>query len=215
MTTPNKASMLVVLDVDSTLIEQEVIELLANFAGKADEVAKVTERAMSGELDFAGSLRARVATLKGLDQNILLQALEQVTLSKGAQQLIDAVHGAAGAVAAVSGGFNEILVPLAKRIGLDFFRANTLEIIDGKLTGDVIPPIIDKPAKASALMEWANQLGLTSAQTVAIGDGANDLDMMTAAGLSIGFNAKPRVRVAADVLIDSGDLADVLPLIGL
>ena len=207
--------MLVVLDVDSTLIEQEVIEVLAEFAGKQAEVAAVTERAMRGELDFAGSLRARVANLAGLDQEIIGLALQKITLTKGAEKLISAVHAASGKVAAVSGGFSQILDPLALDLGLDFYRANELEIVSGKLTGDVVPPIIDKPAKASALIEWAEALGISTSQTIAIGDGANDLDMMQVAGLSIGFGAKPRVRVAADVLVDSGDLSDVLALIGL
>ncbi|MEY3406821.1 MAG: phosphoserine phosphatase SerB [Actinomycetota bacterium] len=207
--------MLVVLDVDSTLIEQEVIEVLAEFAGKQAEVAAVTERAMRGELDFAGSLRARVANLAGLDQEIIGLALQKITLTKGAEKLISAVHAASGKVAAVSGGFSQILDPLALDLGLDFYRANELEIVSGKLTGDVVPPIIDKPAKASALIEWAEALGISTSQTIAIGDGANDLDMMEVAGLSIGFGAKPRVRVAADVLVDSGDLSDVLALIGL
>ena len=210
-----KPSMLVVLDVDSTLIEQEVIEVLAEFAGKQAEVAAVTERAMRGELDFAGSLRARVANLAGLDQEIIGLALQKITLTKGAEKLISAVHAASGKVAAVSGGFSQILDPLALDLGLDFYRANVLEIVSGKLTGDVVPPIIDKPAKASALIEWAEALGISTSQTIAIGDGANDLDMMEVAGLSIGFGAKPRVRVAADVLVDSGDLSDVLALIGL
>lgn len=207
--------MLVVLDVDSTLIEQEVIEVLAEFAGKQAEVAAVTERAMRGELDFAGSLRARVANLAGLDQEIIGLALQKITLTKGAEKLISAVHAASGKVAAVSGGFSQILDPLALDLGLDFYRANELEIVSGKLTGDVVPPIIDKPAKALALIEWAEALGISTSQTIAIGDGANDLDMMEVAGLSIGFGAKPRVRVAADVLVDSGDLSDVLALIGL
>lgn len=211
----DKPTMLVVLDVDSTLIQQEVIEVLAEFAGKQAEVAAVTERAMRGELDFAGSLRARVSNLAGLDQEIIGLALQKITLTKGAEKLISSIHAASGKVAAVSGGFSQILDPLALDLGLDFYRANELEIVAGKLTGDVVPPIIDKPAKAAALMEWAEALGLTTLQTIAIGDGANDLDMMQIAGLSIGFGAKPRVRAAADVLVDSGDLSDVLALIGL
>ena len=211
----DSARFLVVLDVDSTLIEQEVIEVLAEFAGKAAEVAAVTERAMSGELDFAGSLRARVQTLKGLDQEILELAKSKITPTKGAIALISAIHSAGGKVAAVSGGFSQILDPLAKELELDFHRANVLEIVDGKFTGDVIPPMIDKPAKATALLEWSAALGIDKSKTIAIGDGANDLDMMQVAGLSIGFCAKPRVRAVADVLIDSGDLSDALGLLGL
>lgn len=208
------ASILLVLDVDSTLIEQEVIEVLASFAGKEQEVRQVTERAMAGELDFAGSLRARVATLKGMPVSIISKALEIIKLTPGAIELIDYVHKHNGKVAAVSGGFVEILEPLSRALALDFYRGNQLEVVDGILTGEVNPPIIDKPAKAIALKEWAEQLGLDLKSTIAIGDGANDLDMMQVAGLSIGFGAKPRVRTKADVLIDSGNLADAIALLG-
>lgn len=208
------ASILVVLDVDSTLIKQEVIEVLASFAGKEQEVAKVTERAMSGELDFAGSLRARVETLKGMPVSIIAKALEIIQITPGAKELIDYVHQHNGKVAAVSGGFEEILEPLAKQLSLDFYRGNQLEVLAGKLSGEVIPPIIDKPAKATALKEWSDYLGLDLKSTIAIGDGANDLDMMQVAGLSIGFGAKPRVRAKADILIDSGNLTDVIALLG-
>jgi phosphoserine phosphatase len=208
------ASILVVLDVDSTLIKQEVIEVLASFAGKEQEVAKVTERAMSGELDFAGSLRARVETLKGMPVSIIAKALEIIQITPGAKELIDYVHQHNGKVAAISGGFEEILEPLAKQLSLDFYRGNQLEVLAGTLSGDVVPPIIDKPAKATALKEWASYLELNLKSTIAIGDGANDLDMMQVAGLSIGFGAKPRVRAKADILIDSGNLTDVIPLLG-
>jgi phosphoserine phosphatase len=136
-------------------------------------------------------------------------------VTKGARELIAAVHAAGGKVGAVSGGFSQLLDPLAKTLNLDFSRANQLEIVDGTLTGDVIGTIIDKPAKATALIEWANASGIDLENTVAIGDGANDLDMMAVAGLSIGFNAKPRVREAADLLLDTGDLSDAIALIGL
>jgi phosphoserine phosphatase len=207
--------LLVVLDVDSTLIEQEVIELLADCAGKRREVEAVTERAMSGELDFTASLKARVSLLKGLPESVIEKTLTKCSVTKGAKELIAAVHAAGGKVGAVSGGFVQILDPLAKALNLDFSRANVLEIIDGTLTGEVIESIIDKPAKATALVEWAKASGIELANTIAIGDGANDLDMMAIAGLSIGFNAKPRVKAAADVVVSSGDLGDVIALIGL
>jgi phosphoserine phosphatase len=207
--------MLVIFDVDSTLIEQEVIELLADCAGKRSEVEAVTERAMSGELDFTASLKARVRLLDGLPESVIAESLAKCTITQGAEKLIDAIHLAGGKVGAVSGGFTQLLEPLAKELKLDFYRANTLEVVDGFLTGDVEGAIIDKPAKATALIEWAASLNLDLKYTVAIGDGANDLDMMRVAGLSIGFNAKPRVRQAADIVLDSADLSEAIGLLGL
>jgi phosphoserine phosphatase len=207
--------MLVIFDVDSTLIEQEVIELLADCAGKRSEVEAVTEKAMSGELDFTASLKARVRHLEGLPERVIEETLAKCSITKGAEQLIAAIHLAGGKVGAVSGGFSQLLEPLAKELDLDFHRANTLEVVDGFLTGDVTGPIIDKPAKATALIEWAQSLDLDLKYTVAIGDGANDLDMMAVAGLSIGFNAKPRVRKAADIILDSADLSEAIGLLGL
>jgi phosphoserine phosphatase len=207
--------MLVILDVDSTLIEQEVIELLADCAGKRSEVESVTERAMSGELDFTESLKARVRLLEGLPESVVSETLAKCTVTAGATELIDAIHLAGGKVGAVSGGFSQLLNPLAEDLHLDFNRANTLEIVDGLLTGQVVGPIIDKPAKATALIEWANSLQLDLRYTVAIGDGANDLDMMKVAGLSIGFNARPRVRDAADIILHRADLSEAIGLLGL
>ena len=207
--------MLVIFDVDSTLIEEEVIELLADFAGKRAEVEAVTERAMSGELDFTASLKARVSHLKGLPQSVIEDTISRCTITNGAKELINAIHEAGGKVGAVSGGFTQLLEPLARVLNLDFHRSNVLETVDGYLTGEVIGPIIDKPAKATALAEWANSLNLDLKHTVAVGDGANDLDMMAVAGLSIGFNAKPRVRKAADVILGSKNLSEVIVLLGL
>ena len=209
-----QARLLVVFDVDSTLIEQEVIELLADHAGKRAEVEVVTARAMAGELDFAGSLKARVQTLKGLPESVIQDTLANLSLTPGAVEVIEYIHNLGGKAGAVSGGFIELLTPLAKELGLDFYRANALEVVDGILTGNVTGPIIDKPAKAEALSEWAKQLNLKLSQTIAVGDGANDLDMMEIAGLAVGFNAKPRVRAKADVLIARNDLRDLIPLIG-
>jgi len=209
------ARFLLVLDVDSTLIEDEVIELLAHAAGSLDEVADITFRAMNGELDFADSLRERAATLAGLPESVFAEVGAKVTVTKGVPEMIAAVHAAGGEVAVVSGGFHEIIDPLAERLGLDHWRANRLEVVDGRLTGTVLPPIVDAQAKADALREWADAAGIPIAQTLAIGDGANDLPMMALAGLSVGFDAKAPVRDVADVLLDERDLSMVLPLVGL
>ena len=199
------------MDVDSTLIQDEVIELLADFAGTRELVAAVTESAMRGEIDFEESLRQRVATLKGIPQSALAEALNQVRLSVGAKELISAVHAAGGRVGAVSGGFEQILTPLARELNLDYSRANVLEIIDGKLTGGLVGQIIDRAAKAAALLEWAKDFGEDPAWVAAIGDGANDLDMFEVAGLSFAYNAKPLVKERADISIDVPDLSLVIP----
>ena len=206
--------LLVVFDVDSTLIEDEVIELLANVAGKRAEVAAVTERAMAGELDFAESLIERVKTLAGLPSSVFESVFQQVTITQGAAQLIDAVHAAGGRVGAVSGGFSQVLTPLAEKLSLDFARANELEVIDGFLTGNVVGKIIDRSEKKNALIEWARLAGFDIAQTVAVGDGANDLEMMQAAGLSIAFNAKQIVRDQADLVIGKRDLFQLAEALG-
>ena len=203
------------MDVDSTLIQDEVIELLADFAGTREHVAAVTERAMRGELDFAESLRERVATLAGLPVEVLERAKAQIRLSEGAKELISAVHAAGGRVGAVSGGFSQILEPLANELSLDYNRANELEIVDGKLTGRVLGAIVDRKAKADALIEWAHDFGISPNEVAAIGDGANDLDMFEVAGISFAYNAKPMVREAADVAIDSPDLSLVIRHLGL
>jgi phosphoserine phosphatase len=209
------ARFLVVLDVDSTLIEDEVIELLADAAGSHEAVAEVTFRAMNGEIDFAESLRERVATLAGLPESVFADVSARVTVTDGVPQMIAAVHAAGGEVAVVSGGFHEIIDPLAAELGLDHWRANRLEVVDGRLTGQVVPPIVDAVAKADALQEWADAAGIPIAQTLAVGDGANDLPMMALAGLSVGFDAKAPVRDVADVLLDERDLSMLLPLMGL
>lgn len=215
MTQTPRSYKLVVLDVDSTLIENEVIELIAAHAGSLELVARVTERAMRGELDFAESLRERVASLAGLSVDALVEVCAQVTVTKGVPELIAAVHASGGYIGVVSGGFHEILDPLAKQLGLDFWRANRLEVADGKLTGRVTGPIIDAQAKADALTEWANDHGVALDQTVAIGDGANDLKMMAIAGLSIAFDAKPVVAEQADVSLAERDMTPVVELLGL
>ena len=209
------AAFLVVLDVDSTLIEDEVIELLADEAGSGEEVAEITFRAMNGELDFEKSLRARVATLAGLPASAIDAVRARVTVTTGVPELIAGVHAAGGRVAVVSGGFHDVIDPIAADLGLDDWRANRLEIVDGVLTGGLIPPIIDADAKASALREWAAEAGLPLSQTLAVGDGANDLPMMAVCGLAVGFDAKAPVRDLAHTLLDVRDLSMLLPLMGL
>ena len=203
------------LDVDSTLIENEVIELIAARAGSLDVVAEITARAMHGEMDFSESLAARVATLKGLPIAELDQVRSLVTVTRGVPELIAGIHAAGAHVGVVSGGFHEILDPIAESLGLDFWRANRLGVADGRLTGQVVGSIVDAQAKADSLMEWADGLGLELSQTVAIGDGANDLKMMAVAGLSIAFDAKPVVMEQADISLTTRDLEVVLDLINL
>lgn len=206
---------LVVLDADSTLIQDEVIELLADAAGSRELVAEVTEQAMRGELDFAESLRARVATLAGLPESVFAEVGARIRPTVGVHELIAGVHEAGGLFAVVSGGFHELLDPIGEAFGLDHWRANRLEVKDGVLTGTVLGAIVDAQAKAQALQEWADAAGLPLSRTIAVGDGANDLAMMSVAGLSVAFNAKPRVRAEANVAIDVADLSQVLPLLGL
>ena len=209
------ARFLVVLDVDSTLIENEVIEELAVEAGSLDDVAAITFQAMNGELDFEESLRARVATLAGLPESVFQDVAPRIRVTPGVPEMIAAIRAAGGRTAVVSGGFHEVLDPVAASLGLDHWRANRLEIVDGVLTGGLTGPIIDAKAKADTLQEWADDMGIPLSQTVAVGDGANDLTMMALAGLAVGFDAKAPVRDLAHVLIDERDLSLVLPLLGL
>ncbi|MEP6479079.1 MAG: phosphoserine phosphatase SerB [Rhodoglobus sp.] len=209
------ARFLVVLDVDSTLIENEVIELLAAEAGSLEQVAAITFSAMNGELDFEASLRARVATLVGLPVSVFATVGEHVRVTKGVPEMIAGVRAAGGRVAVVSGGFHEVLDPVATELELDYWRANRLEVADGVLTGGLTGPIIDAEAKASTLREWAEDFGVALSQTVAVGDGANDLPMMAITGLAVGFDAKAPVRDEADLIIDVRDLSQLLPLLGL
>jgi phosphoserine phosphatase len=205
---------LVVFDVDSTLIQDEVIELLADFAGVREQVAEITHRAMSGELDFESSLNERVLTLRGLPESVLTEVFQRVRPSLGAKELIDAIHEAAGRVGAVSGGFIQVLNPLAELLSLDFTRANELEVVDGVLTGRVIGKVVDRIAKRSALIEWAAACDVELSQTIAIGDGSNDLDMMHAAGLSVAFNAKQIVRDQANLVVQGQDLRELAIALG-
>ncbi len=209
------AKKLVVMDVDSTLIQQEVIELLAAKVGVGEEVVKITNAAMAGELDFEGSLRARVKLLAGAPASILDEVRGEIKLTPGARTLVRTLQKLGHEVAVVSGGFTTVIEPLLKDLSITNYRANTLEVVDGKLTGEVIAPIIDRAAKAQALRDFAYSTGVAIEQTIAIGDGANDLDMIAVAGLGIAFNAKPAVRAAADSSLTAPYLDSVLYLLGI
>lgn len=210
-----KSKRIVMLDMDSTLIEQEVINLLGQAAGKSREIEAITDKAMAGDLDFKTALIQRVSLLKGLDHNILSQVRDQITLTKGAKKLVDELHQQGHKVGVVSGGFIEVIEPILKSLEIDFYRANKLKIQDGVLTGEIDGPLIDSHAKRIALEEFSDQEKVRLEQTIAIGDGANDLEMIKAAGLGIAFNAKPKVAAAADTTISNQDLSTVLLLMGI
>ena len=205
---------LVVMDVDSTLIQDEVIELIAAHAGCEDEVARVTEAAMAGEIDFEESLRQRTALLAGLPAEALDEVRQQVRLTPGARTLCRTLRRMGDRIALVSGGFAEVVLPLAAELGVDYVRANRLEVADGRLTGRLTGPVVDRPGKAAALREFAADAGIPLSRTVAIGDGANDLDMLATAGLGVAFNAKPIVRAEADTAVSVPYLDSVLYLLG-
>jgi phosphoserine phosphatase len=209
-----RAKRLIVFDVDSTLVQGEVIEMLAARAGAEGAVAAITEAAMRGELDFAQSLQQRVATLAGLPATVIDEVADQLELMPGARTTLRTLRRLGFHCGVVSGGFRRIIEPLAEELMLDFVAANELEIIDGTLTGRVVGPIIDRPGKAKALRDFAQQAGVPMAQTVAVGDGANDIDMLAAAGLGVAFNAKPALREVADASLSHPYLDTVLFLLG-
>jgi phosphoserine phosphatase len=209
------AKKLVLMDVDSTLIQQEVIELLAAKAGVEPEVREITQAAMRGELDFAASLKARVALLKGLPESVIAEVRDEISLTPGARTLVRTLQRLGHTVAVVTGGFIEVIEPLLKDLGIEHFRANSLEVSNGLLTGRTKGTVIDRQGKAVALKEFAELAGVGMDQTIAIGDGANDLDMIAAAGLGIAFNAKPAVRAAADSAVNQPYLDSVLYLMGI
>ncbi|GAB3583782.1 phosphoserine phosphatase SerB [Calidifontibacter terrae] len=206
---------LLVMDVDSTLIQQEVIELLAAHAGREAEVAGVTEAAMRGELDFADSLRRRVEALAGLPVSVFDDVRAAVRFSAGAQNLVTQLHARGWVVGVVSGGFLEIVGPLAQELGIDHAHANVLEVRDGLLTGRLAAAVVDRAEKANRLRSWAAEHQIPIDRTVAVGDGANDLDMFAAAAAGIAFNAKPVLREQADAVIEGPRLDEVLDLLGL
>lgn len=192
---------LLVMDVDSTLITGEVVEMLAARAGSEEMVTEITERAMRGELDFAASLHERVATLAGLPVSVFDDVLDEVELSPGAVELIAEMAARDWPVGLVSGGFIEIVAPLAARLGITLTHANRLEVLDGRLTGRVSGDVVDRAAKAVTLRDYAARVGLPMTRTIAIGDGANDIDLVTAAGFGIAYNAKPLLCDAADAVV--------------
>jgi phosphoserine phosphatase len=210
-----RAKRLIVFDVDSTLIQGEVIEMLADRAGAQGKVAAITEAAMRGELDFAESLQQRVATLAGLPASVIDEVAEQIELTPGARTTLRTLRRLGFRCGVVSGGFRRVIDPLARELMLDFVAANVLEIVDGKLTGRIVGPIIDRAGKAKALQDFAHQAGVPMEQTVAVGDGANDIDMLTAAGLGVAFNAKPALREVADASLSHPYLDTVLFLLGI
>ncbi|GAB2862088.1 phosphoserine phosphatase SerB [Nocardioides pacificus] len=206
---------LIVMDVDSTLVQGEVIEMLAAHAGCEAEVARVTEAAMRGELDFEESLRSRVALLRGVDASALDQVYDAIQLAPGARTMVRTLSRLGYRFAIVSGGFSQITDRLAKDLGIHFSRANELEIVDGKLTGGIVGRVVDRAGKAEALREFAAKVGVPESSVVAVGDGANDLDMLNAAGLGIAYNAKPAVREAADTSVNVPYLDAVMYLLGI
>ena len=210
-----RALRLIVMDVDSTLIQDEVIDLLAERAGCAAEVAKVTAAAMAGELDFTASLRERVSLLAGLPESVLAEVRAGLRLTAGARTLIGTLSGLGYKSGIVSGGFVQVIEPLAAELGIDYVAANELEISGGKLTGRLAGPVVDRSGKADALRRFAAEAGVSLSQTVAVGDGANDLDMIAAAGLGVAFNAKPVVRDAADTSLSVPYLDAILYLLGI
>ncbi len=206
---------LIVMDVDSTLIQGEVIEMLAEHAGCQSPVAAVTEAAMRGELDFEQSLRERVALLEGLDASALDRVYESIALAPGARTMVRTLKRLGYRFAIVSGGFSQITDRIAADLDIDFAAANELEVVDGRLTGRVVGPVVDRAGKAAALRGFAAEAGVPTASTIAIGDGANDLDMLSAAGLGIAFNAKPVVQQAADTAVNVPYLDAIIYLLGI
>lgn len=209
------AQRLVVMDVDSTLIQGEVIEMLAAHAGCEQQVAEVTEAAMRGDLDFAASLRERVALLEGVSVAALDEVYQQLAYSPGARTMIRTLKRLGYRFALVSGGFTPIIEKIAAELGIDYYAANDLEVVDGRLTGQVRGEIVDRPGKATALRRFAGEAGIPVRHTVAIGDGANDLDMLAAAGLGIAFNAKPVVRDQAQTSVNVPYLDAIIYLLGI
>jgi len=206
---------LIVLDVDSTLIPGEVIEMLAAHAGFEEEVATVTEAAMRGELDFEQSLRARVRLLEGLDASVLDKVYDEIVITPGARTMVRTLRRLGYRFAIVSGGFSQITDRLADDLGIHYARANELEIVDGKLTGQIVGDVLDRAGKATALREFAEKVGVPEAAVIAIGDGANDLDMLNAAGLGIAYNARPVVQEAADTSVNVPYLDAIMYLLGI
>ena len=206
---------LVVLDVDSTMIEQEVIELLAERVGLRDQVKILTDQAMAGEIDFRDALLKRVGLLEGLNEEVFQEILGEIRVTDGVPELVSAVHKSGGMVGAISGGFSQVLEPLADKLGLDFFKANNLEIEDGVITGEIIGDIVDAEVKARTLLDWAGEFGFEVSSTVAVGDGANDIQMLKASGFAVAFRPKDILRDHADLIIEGDSLEPLISVLEL
>ena len=204
---------LLVMDIDSTLINEEVIDLLGEEAGVGEQVAAITERAMRGEIDFKQALEERVGLLAGLGQEVFDRTFERVTFTPGALELVRAAHERGWKVGVVSGGFHEVADRIVETAGIDYCLANRLEVVDGKLTGKLAAEIVTRERKLDALRSWAQELGLPLSQTVAMGDGANDIPMIQAAGTGIAFCAKPKTREAAPFAINERNLMLAMDII--
>ena len=206
---------LVVLDVDSTLIQEEVVDLLGDLAGVGEQVSEITRAAMNGELDFAQALKARVTLLAGSPATLINEVQEKITLTPGARTLCRTLNRLGYRIVLVSGGFTNVIEPIAKELGVSAFRANTLEIIDGQITGKLVGPIIDREGKRQALIDFSHEFNIPNRRTIAIGDGANDIDMISEAGLGVAFNAKLALRETADTTVNVPYLDSVLYLLGI
>ena len=206
---------LVVLDVDSTMIEQEVIELLAERVGLRDQVKTLTDLAMAGEIDFRDALLKRVGLLKGLSAEVFKELLAEVRVTDGVPELVSAVHKSGGLLGAISGGFVQVLEPLAEKLNLDFFKANNLEISDGVITGRIVGDIVDAEMKARTLLQWAEECGFDSDNTVAVGDGANDIQMLKASGFAVAFRPKDILRDHAALIIEGDSLEPLISVLEL
>jgi phosphoserine phosphatase len=206
---------LLVLDVDSTMIEQEVIELLAERVGLRDQVKILTDQAMAGEIDFRTALLKRVGLLEGLTDQVFQEVLADIRVTAGVPELVSAVHKSGGLVGAISGGFSQVLEPLADKLSLDFFQANNLEIEEGVITGKIIGDIVDADMKARTLLEWAGEHGFDVSNTVAVGDGANDIQMLKASGFAVAFRPKEILRDHADLIIEGDSLETLISVLEL
>jgi phosphoserine phosphatase len=206
---------LLVLDVDSTMIEQEVIELLAERVGLRDQVKILTDQAMAGEIDFRTALLKRVGLLEGLTDQVFQEVLADIRVTAGVPELVSAVHKSGGLVGAISGGFSQVLEPLADKLSLDFFQANNLEIEEGVITGKIIGDIVDADMKARTMLEWAGEHGFDVSNTVAVGDGANDIQMLKASGFAVAFRPKEILRDHADLIIEGDSLETLISVLEL
>lgn len=206
---------LLVLDVDSTMIEQEVIELLAERVGLRDQVKILTDQAMAGEIDFREALMKRVGLLEGLNAKVLEELLAEIRITHGVPELISAVHNSGGLVGAISGGFSQVLELLSAELNLDFFKANNLEIENDVITGKIIGEIVDAEVKARTLLRWAGEYGFDLSSTVAVGDGANDIQMLKASGFAVAFRPKEVLRDHADLIIEGDSLEPLISVLEL